>query len=86
MRPVAWRQQLPKDDGNADVTDAGMLHLQKLTKLRWLRLENTHVSDKGLAQLSGLTALQWVAVPKTQVTAAGVAELQRALPALKIDK
>ena len=58
------------------VTDAGLAHLQGLTRLRWLDLSGTRVTDVGLAQLHGLTGLQELNLDSTQITDAGLAHLQ----------
>ena len=33
------------------ITDAGLVHLQGLTNLKWLRLFSTEITDKGVAEL-----------------------------------
>ncbi len=68
------------------VTDAGIVPLRGLTKLQWLWLSDTAVSDAGLAHLKGLPRRELLVLRNAPVTDDGVAELQRALPALKIQR
>ena len=42
---------------NTKVTDAGLAHLKRLTKLETLYLHRTKVTDAGLVHLKGLTKL-----------------------------
>ncbi len=44
-------------DLNTKVTDAGLAHLKRLTKLETLYLHRTKVTDAGLVHLKGLTKL-----------------------------
>jgi internalin A len=44
--------------GNGSVTDAGLVHLRGLTRLRLLDLNASGVQGPGLANLNGLTGLQ----------------------------
>lgn len=60
---------------SAKITSAGLAHLQGLTSLETLRLENTQVSDEGLAYLEGLTSLRTLYLGDTQVTNAGLVHL-----------
>ena len=72
---------------DSQVTDAGLVHLKGLTKLRELYLDETKVTDAGLEHLAGLTNLQkGLNLTLTQITDAGVAELQKALPNCDISK
>ncbi|HEV7222461.1 MAG TPA: leucine-rich repeat domain-containing protein [Pirellulales bacterium] len=65
-------------------TDAGLAHLQGLTSLQRLYLDNTQVTDAGLTHLHGLTSLQGLYLDNTQVTDAGLAALRKALPHCQI--
>ncbi len=66
------------------MTDAGLVHLRRLTKLELLLLDHTPVSDAGLEHLKGLTALRSLDLSETRVTAAGVAGLTRAVPQVQV--
>ena len=66
------------------ITDAGLVHLKDLIKLRHLNLSDTQVTDAGLVHLKDLTKLRHLNLSDTQVTDAGVADLQKALPACEI--
>jgi Leucine-rich repeat (LRR) protein len=59
------------------VTDAGLTHLEPLTKLRTLSLEGaSQVSDAGLAHLAKLTSLTYLDLAGTRITDAGLAHLE----------
>ena len=58
------------------ISDAGLVHLEALTGLRWLRLDNTSVTDAGLARLRGLTGLQFLALVRARITDDGLAHLK----------
>jgi hypothetical protein len=65
---------------NARITDAGLAHLSKLTKLKVLVLEQTGVTDAGLTDLKGLNSLTFLDLRKSRATSDGIHELQRVLP------
>ena len=69
---------------NTKITNAGLVHLEGLTKLQTLDLQNTKVTDAGLVHLKGLTKLQRLSLSFTKVTDAGVKKLQAALPNCKM--
>lgn len=62
--------------GGPPVSDAALAHVQGLTRLEEIDLDNTQVTDEGLAHLRGLTALRVLRLRGTQVTDAGLAHLQ----------
>ena len=62
------------------VTDAGLVHLKRLTNLQQLFLGAPKITDAGLLHLTGLTKLIRIDLATTQITDAGVAELKKALP------
>ena len=68
----------------SQVTDAGLVHLQGLKRLRLLHLADTQVTDAGLVHLQGLTQLRSLDLARTQVTEDGVANLRDALPDCRI--
>jgi hypothetical protein len=55
------------------VSDAGLEHLGKLTRLRELRLAGDQISDRGLAHLARNTDLRTLILDGTRVTVAGIA-------------
>jgi len=57
------------------VSDKGLLHLAKLSKLRRLHLEKTAITDAGLEAIKGLTELEYLNLYGTEVTDAGLAHL-----------
>ena len=66
------------------IDDAGLVHLESLSGLRYVILAETSVTHAGLLQLKNLTQLQGLRLENTKVTAAGVAGLEKALPTLKV--
>ncbi len=68
------------------MTDAGLVHIKRLTSLEVLDLDLTHITDAGLVHLKGLTKLRELSLKNTDVTDAGVKELQQALPSLTIER
>ena len=67
------------------LTDAGLVHLGKLTALRKLSLTGNRISDAGLDQLTGLKNLEVLHVGDTRVTESGRQRLRQALPNCLID-
>ena len=67
------------------ITDAGLVHLKGLTKLKKLRLDGTQVTDAGLEHLTGLASLSELNLAGTRVTETGMIDLKQALPRLRID-
>ena len=57
------------------ITDAGMVHLGKLTQLQSLHLRGVPVTDAGLGALSGLTGVHVLYLDRTQITGPGLAHL-----------
>ena len=68
----------------SQVTDAGLMHLERLAQLHYLCLADAQVTDAGLAHLKGLPSLKRLDLLGTQVTDAGVAELEQALPNVEV--
>jgi hypothetical protein len=64
------------------ITDAGLVHLLKLTKLRKIRLAKTAITDAGMRDLAKCEFLEDVDISQTKIGDFGVWEL-RALPRLK---
>ena len=61
---------------NSEVTDAGLVHLKRLSKLQKLYLPFTKVTDAGLVHLKGLTSLRELDLRGTKVTDAGLVHLK----------
>ncbi|MBC8871780.1 MAG: hypothetical protein H8E44_20320 [Planctomycetes bacterium] len=66
------------------VTDAGMAHVGKLTRLEWLWLDGTAVGDEGIGQLDRLTRLQYVYLDASRVSNEGHQQFRLAHPATRI--
>ncbi len=60
---------------NPRITDAGLVHLAGLRRLRGLFLEDTRIGDAGLAHVTGLSHLEFLDLDGTRVTDAGLAHL-----------
>jgi hypothetical protein len=58
------------------VTDADLTHLEGLTGLQRLWLQDTQVSDAGLEHLKGLNAIQELDLSNTRVSNAGLNHLK----------
>jgi Leucine-rich repeat (LRR) protein len=61
---------------DSEVTDAELIHLEGLNRLRWLDIGNTKITDAGLVYLQGLTQLKCLDLAGTQLTDAGLVHLQ----------
>jgi hypothetical protein len=68
--------------GGTKITDAGLIHLLQLKKLRKIRLSKTAITDSGMRELAKCETLEDVDVSQTKIGDDGVGEL-RALPRLK---
>jgi len=66
--------------GGTRITDTGLLHLKRLTSLRYLSLHGTGISDAGLVHLGSLRKLEDLDLSQTHVTRQAVQSLQAALP------
>jgi hypothetical protein len=66
------------------ITDKGVVHLQRLSRLTRLNLAGTQITDSGLDQLTTLRNLRWLNVERTQVTNAGIDRLKAKLPDVEI--
>ena len=69
---------------NARITDAGLVHLRKLTNLKVLALNATGITDAGLKHLIGLNCLSYLDLSNTQASRNGIRELQKSLPNCQI--
>jgi len=59
------------------ITDAGLVHLEKLTNLNALYLNGTQITDAGLVHLEKLTNLNALDLNGTQITDAGLVHLEK---------
>ena len=59
------------------VGDAGLVHLQSLTRLQELHLDHTEITDEGLKLLAGLPSLEILDLKGTRISDAGLAEVGR---------
>ena len=64
----------------ADITDAGLDHLEEMKDLEVLNLYRTKVSNAGLERLKALTNLREVDLRYSRATGAGIESLRTALP------
>jgi len=69
----------------ARITDAGLVHLEKLNRLQDLSLKGTAITDAGLKHLHGLPRLHTLRLLPTKVTDKGVAEFRKALPGATVE-
>ncbi len=65
---------------NTKITDAGLIHLSKLTALKVLYLDKTQITNVGLTHLSKLNALFELYLFNTPITNAGYEKIKAALP------
>ena len=66
------------------ITDAGIKHLEGLSELQNLVLEETAISDACVGSLSKLKKLSFIHLTDTRVTEAGENELRNKLPKLQV--
>ncbi len=87
LRAIGGITQLKSLDlRDLQITDAGLAHLARLTRLTDLDLTGCPaVTDAGLAHLHGLPALVNLRIYDSQITPTGIAALRQAVPTLKID-
>ncbi len=68
---------------NASVTDAGVVHLSKLTELEWLDLRACKITGHGLRALKDLKQLKRLRLGWTEVDDAGL-EVVKGMPRLEV--
>ena len=71
---------IDRDSGVSPITDAGLIHLSTLTKLKDLGLYRTCITDAGLKHLSGLASLETLSLNRTQITGEGFEFLNKFSP------
>lgn len=62
---------------DAEITDAGLVHLRGLKRLRYLDLSGNQITDTGLVHLRGLTDLEYLNLSHTRITDAGFVHLAK---------
>ena len=79
---------IDRKSGVSPITDAGLAHLSKLTRLKNLALYRTCITDAGLKHLSGLANLESPSLNKTEITGEGFEFLNKRSPlrALGLDE
>ena len=79
--PKLERLSLFGDEGGSMViTDAGMLHVAKISTLKSLTLCGMPINDEALESLASLSNLERLALHRTEVTEKGVKDFRKALP------
>jgi hypothetical protein len=63
-------------DQPSEVTDAGVAHLERLTKLKDLYISRCQMTDVGLSHLKGLTRLERLAIQCNSISDRGLAYLE----------
>ena len=76
-------QELPAI-GHGHLPDKGLVHLGKLSRLKYLNLNKTQISDDGLKSLHACHSLEFLSLSGTRTTPAGVERLRAALPDLHV--
>lgn len=71
------------DIDGTQITDSGLLHVKRFSKLRGLHANNTKITDAGLVHLSGMPSLMILSIENTQVSGKGLACLAD-LPELRL--
>jgi hypothetical protein len=62
-----FRTVIGVDLASSRVTDSDLEHLEGLTALEWLRLDNTAVSGAGVEHLKWHTSLHWLSLENTRL-------------------
>ena len=74
------------DASNVKVTDAGLIYLKSLSKLRRLRFCKTAISDDGLEQIAEkLPRLEFLEMHGTMTTPGGIQKFKHALPKCTVE-
>jgi hypothetical protein len=71
---LSYLERLDLDD--SAVRDAGLAHLEGLSRLRWLVISGTDIGDAGVAHLRRLTGLQELYLQPSRVGDAGLEHLE----------
>jgi len=64
------------DPSGSSVTDAGLAHIDGLTRLKELNLDHADITDSGLVHLKGMVSLQELDLSGTPITDAGLVHLR----------
>ena len=65
---------------HTQVSDAGLAHLNGLTKIIFLGLNGTQVTDAGMTHVMGMKKLKGLGLRGTRVSQAGFNKLKKAFP------
>jgi hypothetical protein len=88
LRPFARRRSLKELDdlrlADTATTDAGLIHLKPLTKLRALVLNGTEITDEGLKTIAEFKGLTRLSVTGTSVAKPAIERLLKSNPTLKV--
>lgn len=69
---------------DASITNAGIAHLQRLTRLIRLNLSGTEITDCALEGLAGISSLKWLNIERTRVTETGIARFRTNRPDIEV--
>ena len=69
--------------GDAQVTDADLVHLKSLGGLQFLSLTSKNITDSGLMELSSLRKLEGLTLWNTRITPDGAKSFRERLPACR---
>jgi hypothetical protein len=86
LKDMRRLKQLVPDNGDTDITDAGMAHLSGLVNLERLGIQQTRVTDEGLKHLVGLKKLKDLWASGSLVTDEGIEKLRAELPTVKVNR
>lgn len=81
MPMIGKMTKLKTLDLRTKVTDEGLVHLQNLTNLTWLCLDDNEIGDEGMSHVSKLRDLDWLMLENTSVSDQGIEKIS-ALPNL----
>src|SRR5262249_16223979 len=70
---------------SANITDAGLAHVKKLTNLRVLNLRGRNCTDTGMAHLAGLKSLRVLDLSRTEITDRGLNALKGLTQLIRLD-
>lgn len=66
------------------ITDAGLIHLSALNRLRAVDLSGTRITDAGIPAIAAIPSLEMIDLSETRITAAGQQRLRSLKPGVTI--
>ena len=69
-----------RPDGKMPITEAGLVHVGRMSQLRYLHLNGIPITDAGLVHIPSLSNLETLVIYHTNATDQGLHELYRKLP------